>query len=423
MKSTDKPVRLFRYGRAAAGLILLVNPIISLYDILPDFIGYLLLFTALREVSRLEGRMEDAQSRLIWLAAFSGLRLTLALVFYDAQSSFKLLVCFSLAVVELVTFLMWSASFFSGLEYLLNRNDGEELVGRLSNVRFLTVLFFIVRSACNLLPEFTSLLEDAAMTDLTNAARYLALAGGKNLFILLGIVVVLVLGGFWLSGTLRFMKSAAGDARFSAALHRVTARRAATVPRASGCGCCAAASGRSSSAARSSSTLPLTAPTSCPTSPGLLIICAGVLILSRIAPLRRVWLPGGLFALAWAAQAVYGAYFAPAGDRMSDAEALAAAVFATLTAVTALVFFRALAKDVAALTEPLIGVDVLPDFVYCTAPMAVFQSCAAAAAVFPALHAQLSFASFVFSLVWYFFLCRILFNIIGSYREVTGAGL
>ncbi|MFR5865672.1 MAG: hypothetical protein ACLUFV_11285 [Acutalibacteraceae bacterium] len=148
-----------------------------------------------------------------------------------------------------------------------------------------------------------------------------------------------------------------------------------------------------------------------------------MLILSRIAPLRRVWLPGGLFALAWAAQAVYGAYFAPAGDRMSDAEALAAAGFATLTAVTALVFFRALAKDVAALTEPLIGVDVLPDFVYCTAPMAVFQSCAAAAAVFPALHAQLSFASFVFSLVWYFFLCRILFNIIGSYREVTGAGL
>lgn len=54
--------------------------------------------------------------------------------------------------------------------------------------------------------------------------------------------------------------------------------------------------------------------------------------------------------------------------------------------------------------------------------MAVFQSCAAAAAVFPALHAQLSFASFVFSLVWYFFLCRILFNIIGSYREVTRRG-
>ena len=423
MKSTDKPVRLFRYGRAAAGLILLVNPIISLYDILPDFIGYLLLFTALREVSRLEGRMEDAQSRLIWLAAFSGLRLTLALVFYDAQSSFKLLVCFSLAVVELVTFLMWSASFFSGLEYLLNRNDGEELVGRLSNVRFLTVLFFIVRSACNLLPEFTSLLEDAAMTDLTNAARYLALAGGKNLFILLGIVVVLVLGGFWLSGTLRFMKSAAGDARFSAALHRRYSEEGCDSPprvrlRLLRSGFWAIIIGGAfffDFTLDGTDVLPDVA--------GLLIICAGVLILSRIAPLRRVWLPGGRFALAWAAQAVYGAYFAPAGDRMSDAEALAAAVFATLTAVTALVFFRALAKDVAALTEPLIGVDVLPDFVYCTAPMAVFQSCAAAAAVFPALHAQLSFASFVFSLVWYFFLCRILFNIIGSYREVTGAGL
>lgn len=87
MKTTDKSVRLFRYGRAAAGLILLVNPIISLYDILPDFIGYLLLFSALREVSHLEGRMEDAQSKLIWLAGVHALRLTLALVFYDAQNS------------------------------------------------------------------------------------------------------------------------------------------------------------------------------------------------------------------------------------------------------------------------------------------------------------------------------------------------
>lgn len=423
MKSTDKPVRLFRYGRAAAGLILLVNPIISLYDILPDFIGYLLLFTALREVSRLEGRMEDAQSRLIWLAAFSGLRLTLALVFYDAQSSFKLLVCFSLAVVELVTFLMWSASFFSGLEYLLNRNDGEELVGRLSNVRFLTVLFFIVRSACNLLPEFTSLLEDAAMTDLTNAARYLALAGGKNLFILLGIVVVLVLGGFWLSGTLRFMKSAAGDARFSAALHRRYSEEGCDSPprvrlRLLRSGFWAIIIGGAfffDFTLDGTDVLPDVA------GPADHLRGRADPVAHRAAAPRLA--AGGLFALAWAAQAVYGAYFAPAGDQMSDAEALAAAVFATLTAVTALVFFRALAKDVAALTEPLIGVDVLPDFVYCTAPMAVFQSCAAAAAVFPALHAQLSFASFVFSLVWYFFLCRILFNIIGSYREVTGAGL
>lgn len=246
MKTTDKSVRLFRYGRAAAGLILLVNPIISLYDILPDFIGYLLLFSALREVSHLEGRMEDAQSKLIWLAAFSALRLTLALVFYDAQNSFKLLACFSLAVVELAAFLMWSASFFSGLEYLLNRNDGENIVGKLSNVRFLTVLFFIVRTACNLIPEFSSLLEDAAMTDITNASRYLALAGGKNLFILLGIVVVLVLGGFWLTGTLRFMRQASGDKPFADALHRRYGEEGCDAPRACGCGCCAAAFGPSS---------------------------------------------------------------------------------------------------------------------------------------------------------------------------------
>ena len=105
---------------------------------------------------------------------------------------------------------------------------------------------------------------------------------------------------------------------------------------------------------------------------------------------------------------------------MTDADALLAALLATLTAVTALLFFRALTQAVSALIEPLIGVDVSPDFRYCTAAMAVFMSCAA---VFPGLTAQLAFASFVFTVVWYFFICRILFNIIGSYKEVTGTGL
>lgn len=113
-------------------------------------------------------------------------------------------------------------------------------------MRFLTVLFFIVRTACNLIPEFSSLLEDAAMTDITNASRYLALAGGKNLFILLGIVVVLVLGGFWLTGTLRFMRQASGDKPFADALHRRYGEEGCDAPRACGCGCCAAAFGPSS---------------------------------------------------------------------------------------------------------------------------------------------------------------------------------
>lgn len=108
---------------------------------------------------------------------------------------------------------------------------------------------------------------------------------------------------------------------------------------------------------------------------------------------------------------------------MTDADALLAALLATLTAVTALLFFRALTQAVSALIEPLIGVDVSPDFRYCTAAMAVFMSCAAVSVVFPGLTAQLAFASFVFTVVWYFFICRILFNIIGSYKEVTGAGL
>ncbi|MFR5865670.1 MAG: hypothetical protein ACLUFV_11275 [Acutalibacteraceae bacterium] len=82
----------------------------------------------------------------IRLAAFSGLRLTLALVFTTRKAR-SLLVCFSLAVVELVTFLMWSASFFSGLNTCSTATTGRTRRQAFSNVRFLTVLFFIVRSA------------------------------------------------------------------------------------------------------------------------------------------------------------------------------------------------------------------------------------------------------------------------------------
>lgn len=260
------------------------------------------------------------------------------------------------------------------------------------------------------------------MTDITNASRYLALAGGKNLFILLGIVVVLVLGGFWLTGTLRFMRQASGDKPFADALHRRYGEEGCDAPprvrlRLLRSGFWAIIIGCAfffEFTLDGADVLPDVA--------GLFIICAGVMILSRIAPLRTVWPPAVIFALVWTARAVYNGYFAPAGD-MTDADALLAALLATLTAVTALLFFRALTQAVSALIEPLIGVDVSPDFRYCTAAMAVFMSCAAVSAVFPGLTAQLAFASFVFTVVWYFFICRILFNIIGSYKEVTGTGL
>ena len=75
------------------------------------------------------------------------------------------------------------------------------------------------------------------------------------------------------------------------------------------------------------------------------------------------------------------------------------------------------------LARTLIDVDISADFIPCTLSLAVYRSCAVVSAVIPTLGERLIFPSLIFTLIWFAFICRILFNIIGSYREVTGSGI
>lgn len=427
MTENKKQPRLFGFSAAVAALVFFINPVISLYDIFPDFIGWLLLSGALREVSRLEDRMADAQGKVVWLAVLSALRLLLGITFYDAQSTFMLLICFSLGVLETVVFISWSSEFFGGLEYLLSRNDGEATIGRTGNLRFLTVVFFLVKTFFNVLPECASLLEEAAITDITGAPRLLALASGKNLIILLGIIIVLITGVIWIAAAIKFMRAARADKPFVTALYgrydaggyaepvsvRMRTVRAGFYTIIGGCVFFFQFS--------------LDGIDLLPDLIGLALICVGAFVLSRISDMKPL-IPFALFfAAGQAAFEIYDAYYAPKEllrlSDMTDLQSLTAAVFSVLAAVTAMLFFRALSKRVTVLARTLIDVDISADFIPCTLSLAVYRSCAVVSAVIPTLGERLIFPSLIFTLIWFAFICRILFNIIGSYREVTGSGI
>ena len=73
MKNTS--LRLFRSPLITVGMFFLINPTFSLFDPLPDFIGYLMMFAGVYELAAMDDRLTMAAKKLLYRALLSGLRL------------------------------------------------------------------------------------------------------------------------------------------------------------------------------------------------------------------------------------------------------------------------------------------------------------------------------------------------------------
>ncbi|MBR0302641.1 MAG: hypothetical protein IJQ80_02215 [Clostridia bacterium] len=85
-----------------AGLLLLLNPCVWIWDVLPDFIGALLIIIGMRKIIFLNEQTEAAHRRL-WIVAIIGVaKLVVSISLSGASGMIKLLVALIFAVAELV---------------------------------------------------------------------------------------------------------------------------------------------------------------------------------------------------------------------------------------------------------------------------------------------------------------------------------
>lgn len=210
-------------GYILAGAVFLFNPIISIFDILPDFLGYLFVLRGIYALADINVYLEDAKKQVKCLALSSlGRALSILFVFGIAspreQSTLLVLMSFVFGVID--GFLLISAwkNIFGGITYLattiggdaaLKQIKGGSLTDRMQRSTAFSLIFI---QAMAFLPELASLTDRSVYTDLESSiADFSSFMG---LFRGAAIIAALAVGIIWLVKIFRYVKALKGDKPF-----------------------------------------------------------------------------------------------------------------------------------------------------------------------------------------------------------------
>lgn len=196
------------------GLFFLLNPVISLFDILPDFIGYLCIYVALSELSKLDERIASASSKLLYLSLLSFINLVAFIATLGDNSNTIMMLSFSLSIAEVILIVVFLTDFFGGIDYALQRFGDGSLLNTQTGTRAFTSFFLIAKVIMAFIPELSAILELRAYYDVDNSVILMDIVSYKPYVILVMCLVTLALGFYWFFDISHYFKAIRRDALF-----------------------------------------------------------------------------------------------------------------------------------------------------------------------------------------------------------------
>ncbi len=229
MGIAQKSVRLGKYmglGAAAVAMVFLFDPNIALVDILPDFIGYILLAVSLRLMRDLSPHFEGAWKKFRLLALVTGIKFaSLFWVFGELSNAqerptMMLLLSFCFSILELGWGIPAWRSLIEGFiihaqtaggEYPLREKGARSYrTGKNISVSFrdFTVFFMIAKAFFANISEF-SVLSDHSYDD--TAFNWYKFIGLYRVF---AVFAGIIIGIAWLIWALRYFSGIMRDSAF-----------------------------------------------------------------------------------------------------------------------------------------------------------------------------------------------------------------
>ena len=192
--------------------LFLCNPNVNIVDLMPDFVGYLLLYTALAKVADLIPHFDEARERLhklfwITLSKIPAMFIMLSISSQNtAERPIVAVFSFSYAIIELIYIYPAFSALFDGFEYLEER-FGAEGEGKKNKVllppRKLTAVFFTIKMVCCSFPEFSL----ASVSDILGDVNYRPnIASFYPYFSALGAIVTIVVAIIWVIKFSKFVR-------------------------------------------------------------------------------------------------------------------------------------------------------------------------------------------------------------------------
>ncbi len=200
-----------------AGLFLF-NPTISVVDVLPDFIGYVLLYFGLRKLGDLNDHIDNAISYVKKIMIVSIAQLMSVIVLFgfiteQEKPTSYLLFSFTVSVFEIVFLSRLFSEFFNGIVYLGSRNGATDILEKKRTEKFhiLTVFFFVAKAILATLPEFSSL-------TYRDGSDWEFLYNFIGMYRTVAFLIMLPIGIVWLFGLWKYLKYIINDNAFIASM-------------------------------------------------------------------------------------------------------------------------------------------------------------------------------------------------------------
>ncbi len=140
------------------GILFFMNPSFRMLDILPDFIGCILIIAGVSKLALIDYRLGNAKKYAIYYAFVSALKIPLAGYIFINEQDYLLPATFIYSVIEGILMVGIFVSLIGGLQYLLSRENCEGV--HLKNSESASVVCFafsIARAAISFAPELLSL--------------------------------------------------------------------------------------------------------------------------------------------------------------------------------------------------------------------------------------------------------------------------
>ena len=214
-----KKVKVLNFVPFVISFCFLFNPNITVFDLLPDFIGYIILSVALSRIADMNDTVWDALKifkRMIFIDAAKILAIfwIFGMTYGGERNTSILLWTFVFSVVELICLIPAYSKLFNGIIQIGYRVPNESIFaakkGRIDFIRIITFVFIIAKAVLTVLPEFADLTsrtyDDSFGYDIAILYDYIGLMRG------LAFIPVLFIGIFWLVTMITFFNRLNKDA-------------------------------------------------------------------------------------------------------------------------------------------------------------------------------------------------------------------
>ncbi len=228
MKNKNLSEKAFPAGLFILALLMLFNPNINILDILPDFIGYLIIARLLLNAARRVPFFEEARSGFFKLAlvSFAKYPAFMLMVLIRGQNTLDndviALFSFTFAIIELLLAVGTINNLFAGISYLASRTGKRSIIGEkptAEGLRILTLVFTCFKCAAYSLPEFLLLTSSG---DAGSPTSFMPVARFYPVVLLCAQVLGYAIGIAWVAFLARYLTALKRSGEFYPAVMELT---------------------------------------------------------------------------------------------------------------------------------------------------------------------------------------------------------